>query len=297
MLSNHAKGVALAILGSVLWGASGNAGQFLLQDHAVPAEWLSSVRMIFAGLLLLAFDAFSSHGNVLSIWKDKRDAAELLAFAVIGMIGVQYTYFVAIALSNAPTATILQYMMPILIILWTAFRAHRLPTGKELLCLVLAVGGTVLLVTHGEWGRLAISPAALFWGLTSAAAAAFYIVQPKRLIRKWQSSALIVGWGMLVGGLILAPFSLGWEGAASLGTGALLALAFLVVFGTACAFGIYLASTKYIEPSEAGVLNSAEPLSSILFSVILLDLVFGIPECIGSALIILAVLVVSREEK
>ena len=205
MKSGHGKGVALAVAGSVLWGASGIAGQFLLQERGVTPEWLSAARMIGAGILLLGLDGFRSR-DIFSIWRSKHEALMLLLFGVLGMVGVQYTYFAAIALSNAATATILQYTMPILVILWTAFAERTRPSGRVLAALVLAVGGTALLVTRGEWGTLAISPEALFWGLLSAAGAAFYTVQPKGLIRRWRSS-LVVGWGMLIGGLFLSPIA------------------------------------------------------------------------------------------
>lgn len=287
-MNPHTKGVIFAILGSVLWGASGIGGQFLMQDRGIEPEWFASVRMIGAGILLLILDGWRHQGNIFSIWKNPRDALSLVLFAVIGMVGVQYTYFKAIALSNAATATILQYMMPFCIIAWESLVARRLPSARTFLCLFAAVGGTVLLVTHGEWGTLAISTAALAWGLSSAVAAAFYIAQPKEIIRRTRSS-LVVGWGMLVGGIAFSPIARPWAPVGTFDTPALLALAFVIVFGTAAAFWIYLASVETIEPSEAGLLNSVEPLSSIIFSILFFSMAFGLPEAIGSLLIIGAV--------
>ena len=43
------------------------------------------------------------------------------------MLGVQYTYFGTIIHSNAATATILQYLMPIVIVFYLLFTTHRLP--------------------------------------------------------------------------------------------------------------------------------------------------------------------------
>ena len=293
MTGARGRGVFLAVFGSVLWGASGIAGQVLLQDKGVTAEWLSAARMIGAGLLLLLLDGARHGGDIFSIWRGRGDAVRLLLFGVVGMVGVQYTYFAAIALSNAATATILQYTMPILVLLWTAFTERRRPTAREVLALALAVGGTVLLVTHGTWGTLAVSAGALFWGLLSAVGAAFYTIQPKGIIRRWRSS-LVVGWGMLVGGLFLTPIA-GLFSPPGLWDGeALAALAFVIVFGTAAAFALYISSVAYIEPAEASLLNSMEPLSSILFSVTLLGMTFGTAELAGAACILCAVLSVTR---
>ena len=291
-VSPHMKGALLAMAGSILWGASGIGGQFLMQDRGLSPEWFASARMICAGLLLLFLDGICHRWDIFSIWKNRRDAGMLLLFAVAGMVGVQYTYFVTIALSNAAAATILQYTMPIWILLWTAFRERRQPGLREMACVALAIGGTALVVTHGEWGTVAIAPAALAWGLVSAVAAAFYVVQPKTLIRRWRSS-LVVGWGMLLGGLLLSPFSRLWEPAGTFDAAAMGALAFVIILGTAAAFWMYLASVEYIEPGEAGLLNSMEPLSSILFSVLFFGMAFGFMECAGTALIICAVLAVT----
>lgn len=294
-MSPHTKGVIFAILGSVLWGASGIGGQFLMQDRGVEPEWFASVRMIGAGILLLALDGFRHQGDIFSIWRNKKDALSLLLFAVVGMLGVQYTYFKAIALANAATATILQYMMPFCLIAWESLTTRRLPSRRTFLCLFAAVGGTILLVTHGEWGTLAISAAALAWGLSSALAAAFYVAQPKEIIRRTRSS-LVVGWGMLVGGLAFSPIARPWAPVGTFDTSALLALAFVIIFGTAAAFWIYLASVETIEPSEAGLLNSVEPLSSIAFSILFFSMAFGAAEAAGSLLIIAAVGLIARSK-
>jgi len=68
-----------------------------------------------------------------------------------------------------------------------------------------------------------------------------------------------------------------------------------ILFGTAIAFGLYLGSTKFIAPGEAGVLASVEPLTAILLSVFLLHADFGIIDTAGSACILLTVLLLARK--
>ena len=57
---------------------------------------------------------------------------KLLIFAIFGVMAVQLTYFVAIDKSNAPTATILQYLFPVLIVLFSAVRSRKAPSKKKL---------------------------------------------------------------------------------------------------------------------------------------------------------------------
>lgn len=296
-LSNRLKGIILAVGGSIFWGGSGVAAQFLLQDRGMTADYLTAIRTLTAGLILLLIDRFVYGNNITNIWRDKVSRYRLLFFGIFGMMAVQYTYFAAIAYSNAPTGTIIQYLMPVVILLWVALRERKLPQPGQVVCAILAILGTALLVTHGSLTTLSISEKALFWGILSALAAACYTVSPRWLLMRWPS-AQVVGWAMLIGGaaisLIYPPLS--YPGI--LDIDAILSLAYICILGTAIAFWAYVSSTKYILPQEASILNAMEPLASIVFSVLLLDVLFQLPEIAGTILIILPVLyITTRNDK
>ena len=295
-ISSRTKGVLMAVIGSIFWGGSGVAAQFILQEKGMTADYLTAVRTIVAGILLLSIDAFINKNNIFAIWKDKESRHRLLAFGVLGMMSVQYTYFVAIECSNAPTATIIQYLMPIIILAWFSITERKLPSLSQVICAIMAIFGTALLVTHGSLTALAISDKALFWGILSAFAAAFYTVQPRWLLMRWPSPQ-VIGWAMLIGGaaisLIYPPLS--YPGIVD--TPALLSLAYICVLGTAASFWLYVTSTKYILAQEASILNATEPLASIVFSIILLDVMFELPEIIGSLLIIMPIIYITLKRK
>lgn len=296
-LSNRLKGIILAVGGSIFWGGSGVAAQFLLQDRGMTADYLTAIRTLTAGFILLLIDRFVYGNNITNIWRDKVSRYRLIFFGIFGMMAVQYTYFAAIAYSNAPTGTIIQYLMPVVILLWVALRERKLPQPGQVVCAILAILGTALLVTHGSLTTLSISEKALFWGILSALAAACYTVSPRWLLMRWPS-AQVVGWAMLIGGaaisLIYPPLS--YPGI--LDIDAILSLAYICILGTAIAFWAYVSSTKYILPQEASILNAMEPLASIVFSVLLLDVLFQLPEIAGTILIILPVLyITTRKDK
>ena len=295
-ISSRTKGVLMAVIGSIFWGGSGVAAQFILQEKGMTADYLTAVRTIVAGILLLSIAAFINKNNIFAIWKDKESRHRLLAFGVLGMMSVQYTYFVAIECSNAPTATIIQYLMPILILAWFSITERKLPSLSQVICAIMAIFGTALLVTHGSLTALAISDRALFWGILSAFAAAFYTVQPRWLLMRWPSPQ-VIGWAMLIGGaaisLIYPPLS--YPGVVDIP--ALLSLAYICVLGTAASFWLYVTSTKYILAQEASILTATEPLASIVFSIILLDVMFELPEIIGSLLIIMPIIYITLKRK
>lgn len=289
----RSKGICLAATGSVLWGASGIAGQYILVDRHISPEWLTCTRLICAGVLLLLLDYMIYHTNIFQVWQNKKDRFSLLAFAVVGMLGTQYSYFAAIKFSNAAVSTILQYLMPIIIVSWYCFAEQRAPYKRELFCAICAILGTILLVTRGRWGELAIAPPALFWGLFSAFAASFYTVQPRRMIAKWRAS-LVVGWGMLAGGIAFLPIAKPWIYRISWDLHLAGSYVFVILLGTVFAFWAYIASIKYIAPGETSIIGALEPLSSIIFSIVFWGMAFGTFELLGMLMIVAAVYVVSR---
>lgn len=287
----NTKGIMLIVIGTVLWGTSGVISQHLFTDKQFTAEWFVTARLISSGIILLLIDAFLHRGDIFSIWGTK-DRFALIIFGIFGMLGVQYTYFGTIVHSNAATATILQYLMPIFIILYLLVTTHRIPRRIELFSIFLAMLGTFLLVTKGRLDYLAISPAALIWGLTSAAFSAFYTLQPRQIIRQWRST-LVIGWGMLIGGIIMCFYQPVWEFSGIFDLNAAVSFAAVIIFGTAIAFCAYLESTKYLTPTQISVFASLEPFSSIILSIIFLHINFGMIELIGAFVIISAVTILN----
>lgn len=279
------RGSILTISGGILWGISGTCGQYLLQVKGLDSDWLVPVRLLCAGILLLFLCYIKQGKQIFATWKSKKDGADLLIFGMVGMSMCQYTYFTAIGYSNAGTATVLQYIGPVLIMLYVSARAGKIPGRYELLAAVLAMAGTFLLATHGKPGNLVISDKALFWGLCSAAALAVYTTQPGRLLKKY-GSMVIAGWGMLIGGILLSLIFRPWEKHLFLDTQAVLGMIFIILFGTVTAFVFYLEGVNRVGPKKGSLLASVEPVSATIFSVLFMGISFGMLDLLGFACII-----------
>lgn len=279
------RGSILTISGGILWGISGTCGQYLLQVKGLDSDWLVPIRLLCAGILLLFLCYIKQGKQIFATWKSKKDGADLLIFGMVGMSMCQYTYFTAIGYSNAGTATVLQYIGPVLIMLYVSARAGKIPGRYELLAAVLAMAGTFLLATHGKPGNLVISDKALFWGLCSAAALAVYTTQPGRLLKKY-GSMVIAGWGMLIGGILLSLIFRPWEKHLFLDTQAVFGMIFIILFGTVTAFVFYLEGVNRVGPKKGSLLASVEPVSATIFSVLFMGISFGMLDLLGFACII-----------
>jgi len=287
------KGIILVIIGAMLWGISGTAAQYLFQKKGFSPEWLVVIRLLSSGIILLLYTFMKGEQNIWEVWKSKNDALSLIFFSVLGMLGVQYTYFAAIKYGNAATATILQYSSPVIITCYLAIRNKKIPKLKEIIAIGLAMLGTSFIITKGNIHSISISRLALFWGIASAFAAAFYTLQPRLLLRKW-GSILVVGWGMLIGGISFSFIEQPWNCTGIWSTNSILAIIFVVLFGTLIAFTCFLESLNYIKPTESSILSSAEPLSAAILSVLWLHEELGIAQWIGTACIITTIIILSR---
>ncbi|UOF92962.1 EamA family transporter [Fodinisporobacter ferrooxydans] len=285
----------MVLIGAILWGVSGTAAQVLFQNNGFQPAWLVTVRMGLSGLILVLFSMIGAGTQkTFVIWKRPKDVLYLVVFAVIGLIGVQYSFFVTIALSNAATATILQYLGPVAITLYLALRLRRMPNRWESLAVVLAFVGTCLLITDGRWNAISISPGAVSWGLISALALAFYTMFPQKLIKQY-GSAIIVGWAMLIGSVLLSFVTHPWRLQGTWSYWALELVTFVVLFGTLVAFYLYLESLRYITPSETSLLGCAEPLSSAFVAMMFLHVRLGLIAWIGAFCILATVVILSRK--
>lgn len=296
MSTTTVKGILFAIGAAIFWGISGTFGQFLLQQRGIDVNWLITARMLSSGLLLLAFAQWGRKTNIFSIWRNRKDALQLLTFSIVGMLAVQYTYFAAVAHSNAATATILQYSGPIMIAGYLSIKQKRLPQKKEILAIFLAVAGLFLLVTHGHLHTLAVSRMALFLGLASAVALAIYTLQPLTLLSKY-SPSVVIGWGMLCGGLALSFVNPPWDIKGHWDIYACLYLGQIILFGTLIAFTLYLNAVKLIGGQKASLLASAEPLAATVLAIFWLKTPFSLMDWIGSICIISTVFLLAKNDK
>jgi drug/metabolite transporter (DMT)-like permease len=285
------KGVILVILGSSLWGISGTVAEYLFQVIHFPMDTLVMLRMTIAGALILSYLHFAKGIKIFEIWAEW---PRLLAFSIVGMMGVQYAYFAAIQYGNAATATILQYLSPAMIAVYMALKHRRKPSRQLCAGIGLAMLGTFLIVTSGRIDAMSIAPRAFFWGIVSAMTAAFYTVQPQKMLKKY-GALRVVGWGMLIGGSVFALIKRPWHSQIALPGTAYLAVIFVIVFGTLLAFTLYLESTRYITPTETSILASAEPLSAAILSVLWLGNRLLWIQWLGMLLVMATIAIISSE--
>lgn len=290
------SGLLMALSSAIFWGISGTCAQFLFEKKSIDPSWLVTWRMILAGIILVVFSLTQEKRNTFLIWKKPSSAIQLLLFGLLGMVAVQYTYFYSISLSNAATATILQYIGPVFVLAYFAFKNRKWPILAEFGALFLALAGTFLLVTHGSLTELVISEEALIWGILSALALAFYTIQPVGLLRLFSPSA-VTGWGMLIGGVSFSILTQPWYVSGVWDWQTVAAMGYIVMFGTVLAFYFFLRSVTLIGATTASLLCSVEPLAAALTAVIWLGVSFVGMDWLGTFFILQTVVLLTLSKE
>ncbi|WP_461243085.1 DMT family transporter [Secundilactobacillus muriivasis] len=283
-------GVTFAIVSGIAFGLSGVAASTLFRYYPrFDALWLSQVRMVSAGLILLLISGFTRQ-HPFAIWQHWHSARQVVIYGLFGTIPVQFCYFLAVQAGNASIATILQYLGPFAIVAYYILRYRQLPRRSEVVGMILAFIGVALIVTHGQFQSLSISPAVLFWGLMAALGTATNTLLPRPILPKY-GVLNCTGWALLIAGTVLNLAHPMWrQSRPPLTLPIVLLVLAIVLVGTVLALALYNISFSYIQPTTASLLNAFEPLSATLFSVLLLGIPFTGFDATGSLLVIVAVM-------
>ncbi|OFP44476.1 multidrug DMT transporter [Streptococcus sp. HMSC067H01] len=293
-MSKAFKGTLFTVIAGIAWGLSGTSGQYLMA-HGISALVLTNIRLIIAGLLLVLLAYTKSKDKFLAFLKDRSSLLSLLLFSLFGLFINQLAYLSAIQETNAGTATVLQYVCPVGILAYTCIKDKVAPTVAEIISMILAIGGTFLIATHGQFDQLSMTPAGLFWGLFSALTYALYIILPIKLIQKW-GSILVIGVGMTISGFLAVPFT-GIIGASvPLAFDTILAFAGIILIGTVFAYTAFLKGASMIGPVKSSLLASIEPISAVFFAFMIMGDIFYPIDFVGMAMILLAVTITSLKD-
>ncbi|WP_053363325.1 EamA family transporter [Bacillus sp. FJAT-27251] len=292
------KGIFLVMTGAALWGIGGTVAKKLFDEFGMDVDWLVTTRLLIAGVLLLGLKFFGKErSQIIAVWQKRNTAVHLVIFGLLGMLAVQYTYMASIQHGNAAVATLLQYTAPAMIIVYLIIRRQTEPTRRDFLTISLALAGCFFLLTNGSLAQLSVPAPAIVWGILSGVALAFYTLYAIPLLKKFDS-LVIVGWAMVIGGIALSFVHPPWQmDFPALTLEGYACLFFVIVFGTMIAFWFYIESLQSLLPKESSLLGSIEPLAAVLTTVFWLKQSFGVYQWLGTACILLMILVVALGKK
>lgn len=292
-MNQYKKGVIYTIIGGACWGISGTCGEYLCTFKGMDTRLLTDIRLLGAGLVLCLFMFWRYRPNVKLFLKTPNAVWHCIVFGIGGLMFTQYAYLTAIAKTNAGTATVLQYLSAIFVLLIVCLRKRKLPVLRENIAIVSCLVGTFLVATHGSFTSLYISKQGLFWGFLAAVAATLYILIPQQLLADW-GSIIPTGIGMLTGGIAFFFIMRVWKISVKLDLTTVIITLLIVLVGTVLAFTMFLKGTSLVGPARGNMLGCVEPLMATVCSTVFLDTVFLPMDIIGFGFIIATVFILAK---
>ncbi|HEY5468525.1 MAG TPA: DMT family transporter [Coriobacteriia bacterium] len=254
------RGYLLAALAAAGWAAGGLTAKwlFVTTGAEVDPATLSAARAVLATLMLLAYLGLFRRSELkVSV----RDLPFLAVFGVLGLAAVHFTYFATIQLTNVPTAILLEYLAPILVLAVSVIALGERMTWALPVGVALSITGCALMVGAIGGGGLTVSGAGLAWGLSSAVFFALYTVLGKYAAPRFSPWTLLtyglgfaaVFWLLYLRGpapivtLLSDPVRLG-------------AVSVMALVSTIVPFGAFLTALHHIDATKASITATLEPV-------------------------------------
>ncbi len=282
------RGVLSTVAGGACWGINGTFVKILLEVYNIPELWLACVRELFASVLFLATAYVVNRSSLTSILKNKKDLFNLAWISIVSILMSNVSYVMTISYTNSATATVLQALSVVLVLFYVCVHNRRQPRGRELIGIVLAIGGTYLLATGGNPSELNVPLLGLIWGGACALSAAALAILPNDLLNRW-GSFVVNGYAMLFSGLVLALYVQPWNYIPSIDAAGWVLIVFSIVVGTYGAYALFLQGLHEVGSVRASMLSTSEPLVAMISSILLLGTSFSVTDLIAFAMIIVMV--------
>jgi drug/metabolite transporter (DMT)-like permease len=287
------KGYLFILGATTFWGIAATIAKYLFTQK-VEALILVQTRMTFSFIVLFAFFAIK-YPQLLKI-----RLKDLYMFALLGIIGgagANFTYYFTIEQTNVATAILLQYLAPLLVLVYATFTGEEHVTVPKFTAGLVSLAGCYLAVIGKDFSLLSINHMGLISGFASAFCWGFANVWLRRVLKKynmWTSLIYSFMFATLFWMVINPPWnvlSAGYSGST-----------WVTFFGFAMIsilipHSLYYSGMRYLTASAAIITATFEPIVAIMTAFIFLNEVLEPIQIAGALLVITAIALLQIKHK
>jgi drug/metabolite transporter (DMT)-like permease len=256
-----ALGYALAATAATLWALNGSLARFVLDDHMPPAR-LAQLRSLGTFVALAAALAIA-RPRLLRI--RRADIPRLTVFGIVGLAGVQALYFAAIARLQIGVALTVQYLGPLLLLLYLKLiHGRSLPAGLWGAGGLAAVGCFFVVGAYHPGGLNGIG---ILEAFGSAVTFAIYLFASEQAGQRYAPATTLV-WGFGLASLFwiitqpvwsfpLDPLHTARDAAFA---------AYVVIGGTLIPFACMITAVRHLPAARAAIVATLEPVLGALLA-------------------------------
>ncbi len=278
------KGYGEIITAAVLWGT---AGILVKMISGMSALSILFYRVALAFVILFLIIMLSGNLSRLRL-SDKK--SYLVLFSVLQVI-TMLAFFESILNASVPVAVLLLYTAPVYVTIFSPLLLKERSTGKGWLALVLSIAGVILIVDPLNLD-FSVRSIGIIAGILSGISYAFQIMTSRHISKSYSGYSQAF-WSFMIATLLLLPAV---AVPADIVIENTIYLLLLAVFPTILAVSLYFNGLKKVRAANASILGLIEPLSAVIFSIIILHDSISMPVMMGGALILAGGAIVTGEK-
>lgn len=258
----------LPVLSGILWGS---VGIFVrtLTELGMDSFTITSSRLAMAAVMMgITICLYDRHLFRIR-WKDMWI---FIVGGLLGMLGVVLAYNEAIKQVTLSLAAVLLSMSPIFVVFFAAIFFHEKITVKKIGCMVLALGGCVLVsgVLENASG-MNWTPAGICFGILAAFCYALYSLVGKAAMKLGYHAFTMTFYCMAIIAVCLLPTT-DWGCIRRITVeGGMKMIIFMLIhalFASVFPYVFYTLSLNYIEAGKVSILAAGEPVAAMIFGLV-----------------------------
>jgi drug/metabolite transporter (DMT)-like permease len=294
-----ASGLGIALFSSAVFGTSGSFAKALLETGWSPGAAVTA-RLTGAALILAVPAVVALRGR----WHQLRtNWVTILLFGLIGVAACQLFYFNAVARLSVGVALLLEYLAPVIIVLWLWAASRKRPRILTFGGTLLSLAGLVLVLDLT--GAVKIDIVGVLWGVAAAVCLAIYFFITAKENDSLPPIVLASG-GLMVGaavmwlsaatGLLPMAFSTADTTLGPWVTPWWVSLTGLIILATVLAYVSGIMAARALGSKVASFVSLTEVLFAVIWAWLLLGELPAPIQLLGGALIVGGVILVRLDE-
>jgi DME family drug/metabolite transporter len=284
------KGLIAISMAAFLFGAAGALAKILFRADISPID-LTAIRAIVACALFALFLMITSRQAL----RLTRDAMPLLLASGIAFTAVNISFYLAISKINVAAAITLEYTAPLFVLILSVLLHKRRLSWRDVSTVGVAIIGCFLLT--GTSTSLFSLSSDVLWGLFCGFSFGVANMIGNACSARGITPACVTFYSFLVSALIwmpALPFLSVWQIQTDLETLSL--IGFITVVATIIPYWLLMYGLRHVDALPATIVGMLDPVAAGLLAFILIGETLTGGHITGIALILLAILFLTRSQ-
>ncbi len=219
----------------------------------------------------------------------RADLPLLALFGVVGIGGVQLSYYEAIQRLPIGVALVIQYTAPLLLLLYARFTGKRVD-ARLWVAAVLTIAGCALVVGVYDESLRGVNTVGALLSILSAVIFAVYFTLAERVLaiyRPWTALVYGLGFALVAWAIVRPVWLLPWT---LVGSSWPLVIG-VVVVATVIPFALSLSAVALIPAARVGLTSTFEPVVAAVAAFFILSEALEPPQLVGGAVVLAGIVI------